>query len=66
MLYQNLLISHSVSTILRTAGPVVDVYRIVAQLQVEFPGTPTETLRDIVNEEIVRAGLNAVWQKPGV
>jgi hypothetical protein len=39
----------------------VDIYKLVAELQRDFPTTPRQTLIDIVNEEVISARANAMW-----
>lgn len=44
-------------------GAVIDVYVLVAELKSEFPDVADRELIRIVNEEVVMARCNAVWDR---
>lgn len=44
-------------------GAVIDVYVLVAELKSDFPDVADRELIRIVNEEVVMARCNAVWDR---
>lgn len=61
---KRILIVHRVSQYLRRSDPV-DVYALVTSLRLEFPNTAEADIRRIVDEEVVAARVNALWEPRG-
>ncbi len=44
-------------------GRPVDIYKVVSDLQSEFPNVAYVTLVTIVSEEVLEAGYDAFWDR---